>query len=142
MKIMKMMDIRERIMAALNQKPGDSFSISQIARTIGSNSKATSAALGKLLKNGLVDRPQKGFYSIRPPVAPAKVAAAPPKRVETIPTLSLVTIDLLVEGEKAGIDVHAILQRILEDETILDAKVRKIAEADRTKLKIRLSLPD
>ncbi len=138
----KMMDIRDKIVATLEQKPGDTFSVSQIARAIGSNNKATGAALSKLFKKGLVARPQKGLYSSKARPAATKAAAEPSKRVEPLPALSVVTIDLLIEEEKSKIDVRGLLQLILKEKAILDAKMRKIVDADRTKLKIRLSFQD
>jgi DNA-binding Lrp family transcriptional regulator len=59
----KMMDIGKKILAELDQKPGDTFSLSAIARALGATPKATGAALGRLFKAGLVTRPQKGVYT-------------------------------------------------------------------------------
>jgi hypothetical protein len=148
----KMMDIRNRIVATLEAKPGHTFSISQIARSIGSNDKSTSAALGKLLNDGRIDRPQKGLYSSKVKPEPATAPPAP-KKPRKVPspakptpaadeTLSIVTIDLLMEGEESKIDVEGILVKIRRGENILDARVRKVTEADRTKLQIRFELPD
>ena len=130
----KMMDIRERILKELDQRPGDMFSVSAIAQAVGSNNNATNSALGKLFNAGLVARPRKGVYSSKgrpsektaasepaqaqkPVVAnlltlclgklPKPVATKTPKPTPgpanptSAPTVSLsvVTIDLLVEGE-------------------------------------------
>jgi len=146
----RMRDIRERIMATLDQRPGDTFSISAVAGAIGSNNKSTTAALSKLLKIGLITRPQKGLYSTkgRPTAAivssqPAKVRKSA-KSAETVPAeaLSIVTIDVLVEGDKTKINAAELVRKLQEDMTVLDAKVKGVHEADRKKLKIRLSLPD
>ncbi len=50
--VLQMRDIREKIIAILEQKPGDTFSISQIARAIGASNKSTNAALGRLHAKG------------------------------------------------------------------------------------------
>lgn len=136
------MDIRKKILETLDQAPGKKFSIGEIALSVGSNSKGTSAALGKLLKSGLVDRPEKGLYSSKARVAAKAAPPAAPKAVEPIPELSVITIELLVEAAKSKISAGELLGKILEDKTILDAKVRKIAEANPKNLKIRLSLAD
>ena len=47
-----------------------------------------------------------------------------------------------MEGEESKIDVEGLLVKIRRGETILDARVRKVTEADRTKLQIRFELPD
>jgi hypothetical protein len=155
MTMAKMMDIRKKITATLDQKPGDTFSISAIARAIGATPKATSAALGKLYNKGLVARPQKGLYSSKgsppkttaasEPAKPRKIAKAP-KTVDSAPSpatrLSLITIDLLVEGEQSTIDAGGFLGKLLENKAVLDARVRKIAEADQSKLQVRFLIAD
>jgi DNA-binding transcriptional ArsR family regulator len=152
---MRMMDIREKILTTLDRKPGDTFSVSQIARAIGSTPKATNATLSRLFKAGLIARPQKGVYSgaVRSsakaaapePVKPRKVA----KRAKTaepaaapITPLSVMTIDLLIEGEQSKINVDRILEKIREERAVLDTRVRKVTEADQSKLQIRFTLAD
>ena len=156
----RMRDIREKILQELDRKPGDMFSVSAIARAIGSNNKSTNAALGKLFQAGLVARPQKGVYSSKgrssqplaaPNPAPARKtmrakAAEPtpaPAEATFAPTspLSIITIELLVEGEKSTIDAGVFLAKVRENKAILDARVNKIAAADQRKLKIRFSFP-
>jgi hypothetical protein len=144
-------DLR-RILATLQEEPGGTFYISAIADAIGASTKSTSAALGKLLNAGLIARPQKGLYSSKGKTA---AASAPPKPKKTKqiataaqPTVaadeafSIVTIDLLMEGEESKIDTAGILGKIRQDKNVLDARVRKIMEADRNKLQIRLALPN
>jgi hypothetical protein len=157
----RMMDIREKILKELDQKPRDTFSVSAIARAIGSNNNSTNAALGKLFKAGLVDRPQKGVYSskgrfpqttaaLKPAQAKKTVAvrtAKPtpePAKGTSAPTspLSIITIDLLVEGEQSKIDASGFVGKVRENRSVLDARVSKITAADQTKLKIRFSFPD
>ncbi len=158
----RMRDIRQKILKELDQKPGDTFSVSAIARAIDSNNKATNAALGKLLKAGLIPRPQKGVYSSKgpspqataapKPAAPkviakeAKAAEPAPKPAELTSAstvrLSIVTIDVLVEGEQPQIDASGFLGQVRENKAVLDARVSKITEADQTKLKMRFSFPD
>jgi hypothetical protein len=157
----RMRDIREKILKELDQKPGDTFSVSAIARAVGSNNNATNAALGKLFKAGLVARPQKGVYSSKagspqttaaPEPAQAKKAVAvktaepapapaPPAPAPTS-TLSVITIELLVEGEQSQIDASGFLGKMLDNKSVLDARVSKIAAADQKKLKIRFSFSD
>jgi hypothetical protein len=152
---MRMMDIREKILAELDRKPGDTFSASAIARAIGATPKSTTATLGRLFKAGLVARLQKGVYSSkgRPPETtpapkPAKPRKSqkPAKATEPVPApvtpLSVITIDLLVEGEQSKIDASGFLGKVRENRSVLDARVRKITAADQTKLKIRFSFPD
>ncbi len=159
---MKMMDIREKILKELDNKPGDTFSVSAIARAIGSNNKGTNAALGKLFKAGLIARLQKGVYSskarspkptaVPEPLRPrktattAKAAKPVPEPAELTPAptspLSIITLDLLVEGEQSKIDASGFLGKVLENRSVLDARVSKITAADQTKLKIRFSFPD
>jgi hypothetical protein len=155
MTMAKMMDIRKKITATLDQKTGDTFSISAIARAIGATPKATSAALGKLYNKGLVARPQKGLYSskgsppkttaVSEPAKPRKIAKAQ-KIADTTPVpvrpLSVITIDLLVEGEQSKTDVSVFLGRLRENKAILDARVRKITEADQSKLQVRFAIAD
>jgi hypothetical protein len=45
-----------------------------------------------------------------------------------------------VEGEESKIDTFAILGMIRQQKNVLDARLRKIIEADRSKLKIRFAL--
>jgi DNA-binding transcriptional ArsR family regulator len=152
---MRMMDIREKILTTLDRKPGDTFSVSQIARAIGSTPKATNATLSRLFKAGLIARPQKGVYSgtvrssakaaASEPVKPRKVAKrakiAEPVAAPITP-LSVMTIDLLIEGEQSKIDVDRILEKIREERAVLDTRVRKVTEADQSKLQIRFTLAD
>ena len=157
----RMRDIREKILKELDQKPGDTFSVSAIARAIGSNNNSTNAALGKLLKAGLVARPQKGVYTSkgRPTqktAAPEPAQAAKPVAVKTAeptpappeptagPTVSLsvVTIDLLVEGEPSKIDASGLLEKVRGSKGVLDARVSKVAGADQSKLQVRFAFAD
>lgn len=150
-----MMDIRERILRELDQKPGDTFSVSAIARAIGSTPKATVATLSRLFKKGLVARSQKGVYSSksRPQETTAAAKPAKPRKIEKAPKaaepvhapvmeLSVITIDLLVEGEPSKVDAGGLLGKILEGKPVLDAKVRKIHRVDRTKLQVRVEFAD
>ncbi len=146
-----MRDIRKRIIGTLEQGPGRKFSIDEIAKAIGSNSKATTAALVRLHKLGLIDRPEKGLYSLKGKTAqkttshaPTKASSAPSKTAPTLstPALSIITIDLLVEGKESEVDAGKFVRKIKENEAILDARARRIAEADRKKLTIKFSLPD
>lgn len=142
---MKMMDVRDRIVKLLDQNPTKKFSVGEIAQKIGSNAKATTAALGRLVKQGRIGRPQKGVYisnarkEIEKPISakPAKVEKVPPA---TGPALSIVSVDFLVEAEKANVDVRQILQCATQDPKILDSKVRKIVPADQTRLQVRFGL--
>lgn len=173
----KMMDIREKILKELDQRPEDMFSVSALAQAVGSNNNATSAALSKLFKAGLVERPQKGVYSSkgRPPEitadseptqaqkpaetkpadpipgqAPKPVAVKTPKPtpVSAKPTsspmvsLSVVTIDLLVEGDPSKIDVSGLLEKVRGSRDVIDARVKKVAEADQSKLRVRFAFAD
>jgi hypothetical protein len=105
-------------------------------------------ALNKLLKSDLVERRQKGLYAgkRRPEEAPAPAPEKPrriakttePKLVPSV-ALSVVTVELLVEGERSQIDVGRVLGKIREDKAILDARVRKVAEADQSKLSVRFA---
>jgi DNA-binding transcriptional ArsR family regulator len=169
---MRMMDVREKILTTLDRKPGDTFSVSQIARAIGSTAKATNATLSRLFKAGLIARPQKGVYAsngesarkvvaaepqtkktAKPvnPVKPAKPAkAVKSQKIAKTATpapaaearLSVVTIDVLVEAEQSTVDVGRILGIIRQEKAVLDARVRKITEADQSKLQIRFALAD
>ena len=155
------MDIGKKILGEIDQKPGDTFSVSAIARAVGATPKAAAAALGRLFKAGLVTRPQKGVYTRKgrsPQItaAPepeqakktvvAKTAKPTPKIAQPAPAptapLSIITIDLLVEGEQSKIDASGFLGKLLDDKAVLDARVRKITAADQSKLKIRFSFPD
>lgn len=141
---MKMMDVRDRIVKLLDQSAGKRFSVGEIAQKIGSNAKATTAALGRLFKQGRVDRPQKGVYTSktqRGAQAPAKMEEITPKLAPG-PSMSIVSIDLLVEGEASKVDVNQLRRSVLEDPTVLDFKVRKTVSADRSKLKVRFVLPE
>ncbi len=141
---MKMMDVRDRIVKILDQSAGKRFSVGEIAQKIGSNAKATTAALGRLFKQGRVDRPQKGVYTsktLRGAQAQAKIEAVSPK-LAAGPAMSIVSIDLLVEGDASTVDVSQLRRRALEDPTVLDFKVRKTVSADRSKLKVRFALPE
>jgi hypothetical protein len=160
---MRMMDIRDRILKELNEKPGDTFSVPAIARAVGANQKATAAALGRLFKKGMVARPQKGVYSsksapeekkaapqparakrsVAPKAAKPAPAAAKPKLAPAAASpLSVISIELLVEGEQSEIDVSALLGKLLESRAVLDARLGKIAAADQSKLKIKFSFQD
>jgi hypothetical protein len=66
----------------------------------------------------------------------AEPAAAP------ITPLSVMTIDLLIEGEQSKIDVDRILEKIRADKAVLDTRVRKVTGADQSKLQIRFTLTD
>jgi hypothetical protein len=158
---MRMMDIREKILTTLDKKPDDTFSVSQIARVIGSTSKATNATLSRLFKAGLISRPQKGVYcgisrsatkatpsepekprntaKAVKPVKAAKIAKSVPQPTTS---LSVITIDVLVEGEQSKIDIAGLVDMIREEKAVLDTRVRKIAEADQSKLQIRFTLAD
>ncbi len=158
----RMRNIREKILGVLREKPGDTFSVSAIARAVESNNKATNAALGKLLKAGLVARPQKGVYSSKdlspkttappPPAEPkknvtaAKGAEPAPKLTKTteVPasSLSIFTIELLVEGEQSKIVAEDFLGKLSENRAVLDARVKRITAADPTKLKMRYTFAD
>jgi len=140
---MKMMNVRTKITDLLKGRPGKNFSISEIADAIGSNNKATTAALGKLLKSGDIERPAKGRYAVKAgrPAPAAKEKVVKPQE-PLVYGLSIVTVDLLVEGEQPEIDAGLILRKILENPTIHDAKVKSVAPADPTKLKIKMTLQD
>jgi len=145
----RMRDIRKRIIGTLGQSPGKKYSIDEIAKAIGSNAKATTAALVRLHKLELIDRPEKGLYSLKKesaekaaPSQPTKSAAVPTVEAMATADLSVITVDLLVEGKESEIDSGKFAQRIKENKAILDARVRKVTDADRKKLTIRFSLPD
>jgi hypothetical protein len=141
---MKMMDVRDRIVKLLDQDAGKRFSVGEIAQKIGSNAKATTAALGRLFKKGLIDRPQKGAYTSKPQRRAPKVAKIEKVQLKSAaePTMSIVSIELLVEGPESQVDVSQLRRLALEQRSVLDFKVRKIASADRTKLKVRFALPE
>jgi hypothetical protein len=141
---MKMMDVRDRIVKLLDQNAGKRFSVGEIAQKIGSNAKATTAALGRLFKLGRIDRPQKGAYTSKPQRSAPKVAkiAKVQQKSATEPTMSIVSIELLVEGPESHVDVSQLRRLVLEQPSVLDFKVRKIVSADRTKLKVRFALPE
>jgi hypothetical protein len=148
----RMKDIREKILNELDQKPGDTFSVSAIARAIGSNNMATNSALGRLFKKGLVARPQKGVYTSKG-LPPQTVASPEPVQAQstvavkkTEPcaaprpvSLSVITIDLLVEGAPSKMDCSGLLEKVLGSTGALDARVSKVAEADHSKLKVRFA---
>jgi predicted transcriptional regulator len=141
---MKMMDVRDRIVKLLDQGAGKRFSVGEIAQEIGSNAKATTAALGRLYKEGRVDRPQKGVYvskTQRGSQKTAKTEKASAKRAAG-PSMSIVSIDLLVTGEASKVDVSGLRKFALEDPTVLDFKVRKTLNAERSKLKVSFALPE
>lgn len=149
---MKTADVGKKVLNALAANPGE-MSISQISAIIGSSKKATNAALGRLFKKGLVDRPQKGIYSHKrqKTVEPAPKAetvrpAEPVKTPEIVPapvvSLSVITIELLVEGEEAEVDASAILGKISLDRAVLDARVTNITPADQKKLRVRFSFQE
>jgi len=146
------MDVRAKILAILNASPKKNFSISEIAAAIASTSKATAAALQKLYKSDAVNRPEKGLYSskkmspeqairssTRAPRSAKRAVAAKP--VESHSPLSIVTVDLLVEGDLKD-DIEKLLWELQQDKTILHGRIRTVSEADPTKLKIRVSLPE
>jgi hypothetical protein len=137
---MKMMNIRKKIREVLEEKPDHKFSISEIADAIGSTSKATTAALGKLLKNSEITRPAKGLYAANKGPTPVRKQKAKP--TEPSQGMSIITVDLLVEGEKPKIDTVLLLHKIMQVASIHDAKVKNVISADQTKLKIRVTLPD
>jgi hypothetical protein len=141
---MKMMDVRDRIVKLLDQNAGKRFSVGEIAQKIGSNAKATTAALGRLYNQGRVDRPQKGAYTSKTQhgvQTQAKIEKVQPKAAAG-PAMSVVSIDLLVEGETTQVDVSRIRKCALEDPNVLDFKVRKTVSADRSKLKVRFAFPE
>jgi hypothetical protein len=157
----RMKDIREKILKELDEKPGERFSVSAIAQAVGSNNGATNSALVKLFKAGLVARPQKGVYTGkgRPPekteapkpaqakkLAAAKSPKPTPAPVESTPapeaSFSVITIDLLVEGEPSKIDSSGLLGKVRENQAVLDARVSKVTEADQRKLQVRISFAD
>jgi hypothetical protein len=141
---MKMMDVRDRIVKILEQSAGKRFSVGEISQKIGSNAKATTAALGRLFKQGRVDRPQKGLYTSKTrsgAKAQTKIEQVSPKPAHG-PAMSIVSIDLLVESEASRLDVSQLCRRVLEDPIVLDFKVRKTVSADRSKLKVRFALPE
>jgi hypothetical protein len=157
---MRMMDVRDRILRVLNEKPGDTFSVPAIARAIGANQKATAAALGRLFKKGEVARPEKGVYATKEMPKEKKAAPEPEKPKNRVAAkaakpspaaakpaseaspLSVISIDLLVEGERSEIDASVFLGKLLENRAILDARINKITPADQSKLKIRFSFKD
>jgi hypothetical protein len=61
----RMMDIRDKILATLQEKPGHTFSISQIAHSVGAPTKSMSAALGKLLNVALLSDYKRGNIPVR-----------------------------------------------------------------------------
>jgi hypothetical protein len=148
----RMMDVRDKIVAMLNQDPGKRFSVTEIAHSIGSSPKATTAALGRLFKKDLIARPEKGLYSSkgsRPPThkqaKPRKIAEIPKTAKSgplATPVLSVVSIDLLVQGEKSRLDLIGFLGKIRENKEVIDTKVRKVTEADQSKLQKRFILAD
>ena len=128
--------------------------LEQDACAVGSTSNATAKALGKLFKAGLVARPQKGLYSSTgrpaqkttpPKPAPAAKPMAP-KPAETAPvlgpSLSVMTMDLLVEGEAPKIDTSGLLEKVRGIRDVLDARVSKVAKADQSKLQVRFACTD
>ncbi|HMK37367.1 MAG TPA: hypothetical protein VK463_19995 [Desulfomonilaceae bacterium] len=139
---MKMMDIRARIVRLLDQAPEKRFSVKEIAQKIGSNPKATTAALGRLVKDSRISRAQKGAYLSKATSVsekPARISKTPEKKVDA---MSIVSIDLLVEAEAPQVDVSQLREFAAQESKILDFKVRKIVPADRGKLKVRFTLPE
>jgi hypothetical protein len=57
-------------------------------------------------------------------------------------TVSIITIDLLVECKKSQMDIGGILGKIPEDRTVLHVRAINVVEADRSKPQIRLALPN
>ncbi|AFM25750.1 hypothetical protein [Desulfomonile tiedjei] len=163
---MRMMDVRDKIIRILDENPGKRFSVAEIAKEIGSNSKRTTAALGRLHKGGRVERPEKGYYmskkeaAISPKPVPQKPAAAPAvkatrapraaraakaapvEKAVAKPSMAIVTVDLLVEGSKSEVNIEKLRQCVSGEPSVLDFKVRGIVDADPKKLKVRVSLPD
>jgi hypothetical protein len=142
---MRMMDIRDRIVKLLDQNPSKRFSVGEIAHKIGSNAKSTTAALGRLVNQGRVHRPQKGVYVSKTQRVAEKAVNEKPAKVEKSepqpgPALSIVSIDFLVEADQANVDVRQILQCASDDPKVLDCKIRKIAPADQARLKVRFAL--
>lgn len=161
---MRMMDVRDKIIRILDENPGKRFSVAEIAKEIGSNSKRTTAALGRLHKGGRVERPEKGYYMSKKgtatppkpapqkaqPVAKATPAtkaaptpkAAPAAKAAAKPSMAIVTVDLLVDGSKSEVNIEQLRQCVSGAPSVLDFKVRGVVDADPKKLKVRVSLLD
>lgn len=200
-----MMEIREKIMAALDRNPGRRLSMPEIARAIGFKHKITTVALSKLLKKELVGEPEEGFFARKPQLPEETFSLNPPKPVHSThpeqspsfmnlpkpakskqpvqfsklpnppkpvknaqlvqsvkprkrptrpepaqqatrpdrgPAMSIVTIDVLVDGGSSNADRFSLVRKLLEEKAVLDAKIKNVRTADPAKLVMRLSLPD
>jgi hypothetical protein len=85
------------------------------------------------------------FPQIRKPAKPQKpknvTKSASP--VSTAPPMSIISIDLLMEKQQnSSNNINGLLYMIQDNPAIVDARIRKIVEAELTKLKLSVSFAD